>query len=432
MDPAIIGDVVAQARGQFDTWLHQQVFNNSFLIAGAGTVLLGAASYLLKSVPAKIWQFVLRSFTLEIVVNNDREAFYDIARFLQRRRINWLQRTFMVGGGAVGDQWMLGPGYGSSLFLFEHRPVFGILQREESNSFNFKLSLTLRFWGRSRQRLSRFLAAARREAICVDRDGIDIVLLGAGGYWSTIVREKPRRPIESVFMPEPVKADLIERLNWFYANEGWYRRRGLAHKFGVLLTGPGGTGKSSLIHALASHYDKNIRLLNLNVLTDGSVGSMLAGLTSRDMLVIEDIDTFSVTHDRRPRRKSPPADLVAQPVPPGADVDEQDDRSLSLSSLLNIFDGVLSPDGVVTIATSNHPEVLDGPLSRKGRFDLRIEIGPLDADCFRRMFEAFYGEENCHLVDHFIRAGHYRPIVGAVAQDLFRHHAPEEALRVLS
>jgi hypothetical protein len=92
---------------------------------------------------------------------------------------------------------------------------------------------------------------------------------------------------------------------------------------------------------------------------------------------------------------------------------------------------VLSPDGVVTIATSTYPEMLDWPLTRKGRFDLQLELGPLDGECLAAMFVAFYGEGDRGKVDRFLRSGYYRPVVGAVAQDLFRHHDPDTALRLL-
>lgn len=470
-----VAQVVTEFQSQFDVWVHNQLFNNQFLVAGVGTLLLGVIGYLLRSLPKRIWAWLMRVSTVTLTVNSDTGAFIHVLRRLDKSRIRFLQRTFLLMDGSDDDdewdgdcaipktkrmKWSLGPGYGGAIFTFERRPVFGHLAREKSDSHSFKMIMSLRFVGRSSTRIRRFMRAVHEDSLKVT-DTLN-VYSAAGGRWSGAVFGKAKRPLSSVFMAEADKAKIIERMNWFYANEDWYRTRGLPYKMGIMLTGAPGVGKSSLIHALASEFHKNIRLLNLNTMTDTSSTTIGGSLGVSDLLVIEDIDTFSVANKRKAQKEQnksarekraafrravkeagipqPPdneddlADEFGKEIPEsGGDGGEKDSGfRASLSSILNLLDGLVSPDGVITIATTNHPEVLDKALIRKGRFDLHVELGPLDAQSFTEMFVAFYGEDKKALVESFLASGRYVPVVGAVAQDLFRHETAEDALRILA
>jgi cytidylate kinase len=74
-------------------------------------------------------------------------------------------------------------------------------------------------------------------------------------------------------------------------------------------------------------------------------------------------------------------------------------EKLTLSDILNIFDGVLETPGRIIIATSNHPYVLDPALIRPGRIDLKIETGYCDAEMIVDMFIHFYGDEYIDLLN---------------------------------
>ena len=59
-----------------------------------------------------------------------------------------------------------------------------------------------------------------------------------------------------------------------------------------------------------------------------------------------------------------------------------------MSTLLNCMDGIESNDGVITIATSNHPEHLDWALvNRPGRFDIRLDYPYPDKKVLKEIFE---------------------------------------------
>jgi ATP-dependent 26S proteasome regulatory subunit len=129
-----------------------------------------------------------------------------------------------------------------------------------------------------------------------------------------------------------------------------------------MLYGPPGTGKTSLIKAIATKYKSSICILSLRNISDSQFRNALAQVDSRDIVVIEDIDAFAISHSRVNKKVKNP----------GSD---DDDIALTLSGLINAIDGLASGEGRILIATANHPELLDSALTRPGRFDLKVEIG---------------------------------------------------------
>ena len=65
-----------------------------------------------------------------------------------------------------------------------------------------------------------------------------------------------------------------------------------------------------------------------------------------------------------------------------------------LQTLFDILDGFLTPHGLITLATTNHPEKLDPALIRSGRFDISMELGPLEWEEAERMANLLLGENN--------------------------------------
>jgi SpoVK/Ycf46/Vps4 family AAA+-type ATPase len=83
------------------------------------------------------------------------------------------------------------------------------------------------------------------------------------------------------------------------------------------------------------------------------------------ILILEDIDALGITGQRG--------------VTSGG---------AGLSTLLNNMDGINSNNGVITVATSNHPESLDWALiARPGRFDVRIDYEYPDQDLLLGILE---------------------------------------------
>ncbi|RHZ53571.1 BCS1 and AAA domain-containing protein [Aspergillus thermomutatus] len=191
---------------------------------------------------------------------------------------------------------------------------------------------------------------------------------------------RPARPLSTVILDEAVKQAFLEDIQHYLhpSTMRWYSDRGIPYRRGYLFYGPPGTGKSSLAFAAAGFLGLNVYMINLNSqqLTEDNLTQLFLTLPRRCLVLLEDIDANEVTGRRKPdapRRKGK--------------------NGISLSSLLNIIDGVAAQEGRVLIMTTNHHEHLDPALIRPGRVDYRLEFRlasrELCAAMFRNIFQVY-------------------------------------------
>ena len=168
---------------------------------------------------------------------------------------------------------------------------------------------------------------------------------------------------------DEAKAELVEVVD-FLTNPKKYQRLGGRIPKGVLLVGPPGTGKTLLARAVAGEADVPFFFLSGSEFVEMFVG--VGASRVRDLfeqakekapciVFIDELDAIGKT------RAGSTGFLSGH-----------DEREQTLNQLLAEMDGFDSSKGVIIMAATNRPEVLDPALLRAGRFDRQVVVDKPD------------------------------------------------------
>ncbi|PSN59001.1 P-loop containing nucleoside triphosphate hydrolase protein [Corynespora cassiicola Philippines] len=190
-----------------------------------------------------------------------------------------------------------------------------------------------------------------------------------------------RREISTVIINRELKKMLLDDVTEFLdpKTRAWYSRRSLPYQRGYLFYGPPGTGKSSLCLSMAGQFNLDIYVLTMSTLNDRFLKSLFAELPQHCIVLLEDVDATAVY-----RKPSGSVD-ASQSIAPNSSTDK-----VSLSTLLNVLDGLASSEGRLLIMTTNHIERLDPALIRPGRVDMKVELYLADEDVVNQLFHFVY------------------------------------------
>jgi chaperone BCS1 len=348
----------------------------------AGIMGLWGASimtFFLRGIPSRIWGFITRQSTTTLVLNNHDNVYYSFLRWTTENNFNSLVRTLHFGNSKSGHgKNRISIGYGTSYFIFNKRPFRMVRSKEEaSQTREVKETIYITAFGRSHRVFDKlFKEIAKKEEEEKDTNFLNI-RTWRRGYWDE-AQGTFKRDLSTIILGNNNKEKLLAHIDNFIDEKDWYIQNGIPYRTGILLTGPPGTGKTSLLKGLCTYYEKDLYLLQLTGLTDDSFLEALSEVPAGDIIAIEDIDACSVTKSRKEPKQTKSNNLASE------------FSALTLSGLLNGIDGVSSGDDRILIATTNHPEKLDKALIREGRFDLKLNIGYVDDKMIREFFEKFY------------------------------------------
>jgi cell division protease FtsH len=201
---------------------------------------------------------------------------------------------------------------------------------------------------------------------------------GAAGGITGLGRSKAKRydasgqrvTFQDVAGIDEAEEELVEIVD-FLRNPDRYRRLGGRIPRGVLLSGPPGTGKTLLARAVAG--EANVPFFSLSA---SEFVEMIVGVGASRVR-----DLFAQT------KAAAPAiifidelDAIGRARGGSASLGGNDEREQTLNQILTEMDGFSGTEGVIVLAATNRPEILDPALLRPGRFDRRVTVNPPDRD----------------------------------------------------
>ena len=177
------------------------------------------------------------------------------------------------------------------------------------------------------------------------------------------VEKETKVTFDDVAGVDEAKEELTEIVNYLKNPQGYGRLGGRAPK-GVLLVGPPGTGKTLLARAVAGEAGVPFFSISGSEFVEMFVGVGAARV--RDLfdqarkhapaiIFIDELDALG-------RARSP------------FSMGGQDEKEQTLNQLLGELDGFDPSSGLVLLAATNRPEILDPALLRAGRFDRQVLV----------------------------------------------------------
>ena len=179
------------------------------------------------------------------------------------------------------------------------------------------------------------------------------------------------RPLDTLFFDDNASSKITDHIDKFLSNETIYKDRSLLYKTGILLYGAPGTGKSSLVTAIATKYNYDLISIDMGTFATLDTNALVESINadnSKYVVLLEDID--AVVKSRTAK-----------------DADKED-KSI-INKLLQLLDSTSSPTNVIFVATTNYVEVLDEAITRDGRFDLKVEVKELSVNNIDKMCKSF-------------------------------------------
>ena len=162
---------------------------------------------------------------------------------------------------------------------------------------------------------------------------------------------------------EEAKESLAEIVDFLH-NPGKYKEIGARVPKGILLVGPPGTGKTLLAKAVAGEAKVPFFTISGSEFVEMFVG--MGASKVRDLF-------------KQAKEKAPCIVFIDEIDAIGKKRDVSgysgnDEREQTLNQLLNEMDGFDAAEGVVLLAATNRPEILDPALTRPGRFDRQVQV----------------------------------------------------------
>lgn len=362
-------------------YINQISGGNQFIGGILTASLTGGLLWLIKDLPRRFIGILRTQFTTELVLNNasweKEKTFVSISKYIEERSIRSFTRQLIVE--SVWNRERSGPdlrvtiGFGWHMFRYRNRFMF-VNRQEHPNNQGETIKEILRIVavGRNHNIMNMLIDDNRPK----DERGISMMTLNKDYEWVT-KSKLIGGGLDTIALDPDIKAEIRKLINNMLNARDEHLRIGIAHKLTILLHGTPGSGKTSLVRAIACEFRLNICMLNVASCSDEKLIGAVTNLPRRSILLMEDFDSA------------------------GSVVSQADEKGETMSSLLsmgtrsgflNALDGIVGLDEVIVCMTTNFLDKIDNAIKRSARCDLILELPPVSAlaiqDHFTTLFPA--------------------------------------------
>ncbi|KAF7297731.1 hypothetical protein MKEN_01396700 [Mycena kentingensis (nom. inval.)] len=396
--------------------LVQPLVSGSSMLDGMKLVVLGGTVETARRVSSSAWTHFVNSFFLSLNLS-EKEQPYDWLMLWLSRRPEWqrsreFETTTRAAHAGQVQGWeddpelaaefdetsgastasktrvIFQPTFNSTHTIYWRGHWLRVSRNRGSDGCEV---LSISVVARSNTILKALVLQAKKEYEAEAIHRIQIYFADPHGSWRW-ADARHKRPLNTIVLEPGVKEMLLGDARDFLASEKWYSDRGVPFRRGYLLHGVPGSGKSSLIHALAGELMLDIYVVSLSSawISDSVLMGLMGRVPKGAILLLEDLDaafTRSVqrrgddSDDDNKKEQGPQLPAGSKRRAREKEGREREGRNemsdlntLSLSGLLNALDGVAAAEGRILFATTNHLEKLDPALSRPGRMDVWVEF----------------------------------------------------------